>query len=201
MFADGKQDVEGAVTLVTADEAYSIPIARTDLLRQGGTDDFYAEPVVVAFDKPVEVRFAFVDRIGVDGAAPAACPSVVQPVQALSSKDAAGVPSLGYIKPLHATFLQKLPALRCGASYIPPDTPRDAGGIVGRYGNVRKTTVVHVYVDSNGIPSGATVERSSGIDGLDSAAVGAVEHTRYSPARFLCTPVVSEMNVEMEYDP
>lgn len=203
LFANGKNDVSGAVTLITSDSAYSVPIARTDLLRSGGSNDFYAEPIVVAFDKPVDVHYAYVDQIGVDGAAPATCPTVVQQVHAFTA-DASNqfdVSVGGDVKPVNATFLQALPALTCGRAYIPSELPRGAGGVVGAYGNVRKSTVVRIFIDSNGIPAGASIERPSGIEGLDDNVLGLVEHTRYTPAKFLCTPVVSEMSIEMEYDP
>ncbi|HEY1977880.1 MAG TPA: energy transducer TonB [Candidatus Baltobacteraceae bacterium] len=203
VFANGKTDVAGVVTLITSDSAYSVPIARTDLLRSAGSDNFYAEPIFVAFDKPVDVHYAYVDQIGVDGAAPAVCPTVVQPVRA-STRDASNEShvSIGAdVKPVNATFLQALPALTCGRAYIPAELPRGAGAVVGAYGNVRKSTVIRIFIDSNGVPASASIERPSGIEGLDENVLGVVEHTRYSPARFLCTPVVSEMSIEMEYNP
>lgn len=203
LFANGKTDVAGSVTLITSDAAYSVPIARTDLLRSGGSDAFYAEPILVAFDKPVDVHYAYVDQIGVDGAAPAACPTVVQEVHAFTAdgSNEFDVGIGGDVKPVNATFLQALPELTCGRAYIPSGLPRGAGAVVGAYGNVRKTTVVRIFIDSNGIPAGANIERPSGIEGLDQNVLGVVEHTHYTPAKFLCTPVVSEMSIEMEYNP
>ena len=203
LFANGKTDVAGTVTLITSDSAYSVPVARTALLRSAGSDNFYAEPILVAFDKPVEVHYAYVDQVGVDGAAPAACPTVVQPVHA-SNADGSNdfnVTFGGDVKPVNATFLQALPALTCGRVYIPSELPRGAGAVVGAYGNARKSTVVRIFIDSNGIPAGASIERASGIEGLDDNVIGLVEHTRYTPAKFLCTPVVSEMSIEMDYNP
>lgn len=203
VFANGKTDVAGAVTLITPDAAYSVPIARTDLLRSGGSDDFYAEPILVAFDKPAEVRYAYVDQIGVDGAAAAACPTVVQEVHPFTANagNEFDVSVGGDVKPVNAVFLQALPPLACGKAYISSDLPRGAGAVVGAYGNQRKSTVVRIFIDSNGIPAGASIERSSGIEGLDDNVIGLVEHTRYTPAKFLCTPVVSQMTIEMDYNP
>lgn len=203
VFANGKTDVAGTVTLITSDSAYSVAIARTDLLRAAGSDDFYAEPILVAFDKPVEVRYAYIDEIGVDGAIPAACPTVVHEVHPFTA-DAGNefdVSVGGDVKPVNATYLQALPPLACGRAYIPSELPRGAGAVVGAYGNVRKSTVIRIFIDSNGIPAGASIERASGIQGLDDNAIGLVEHTRYTPAKFLCTPVVSEMSIEMDYNP
>lgn len=203
LFANGKTDVAGTVTLITSDSAYSVPIARTDLLRARGSDDFYAEPILVAFSKPVEVRYAYVDQIGVDGASPAACPTVVQEVHPFiaDASNEFDVSVGGDVKPVNATYLQPLPPLGCGRAYIPSGLPRGAGAVLGAYGNERKSTVVRIFIDSNGVPAGASIERSSGIEGLDDNVIGLVEHTRYIPAKFLCTPVVSEMSIEMDYNP
>lgn len=203
LFANGKTNVAGTVTLITSDSAYSVPVGRTDLLRTGGSDDFYAEPILVAFDKPVEVRYAYVDQIGVDGAAPASCPTVVREVHPFSANasNEFDISVGGDVKPVNAVYLQALPQLTCGRAYIPSGLPRGAGAVVGAYGNERKSTVVRIFIDSNGIPAGANIERSSGIEGLDDNVIGLVEHTRYVPAKFLCTPVVSEMNVEIDYNP
>lgn len=203
LIANGKTDVAGAVTLITSDSAYSVTVDRRDLLRSKGSDDFYTEPIMVAFDKPVDVHYAYVDQIGVDGAPPAVCPTVVQEVHAFTAdgSNEFDVSVGGDVKAVNATFLQKLPDLTCGRAYIPSDLPRGAGAVLGAYGNERKSTVVRIFIDSNGVPAGANIERSSGITGLDANVIGLIEHTRYTPAKFLCTPVVSEMSIEMEYNP
>jgi TonB family protein len=201
--ADGKRDVAAKVTLITASDAYSVAVPRTALERDAATGLFYAQPVLAAFDHPVGVRFAYVDSAGVDGAAPAACPTVVRRVRTLRvSSGSAAVPAIrSRVPALRAVYLQKLPPLPCGASYIPAGTGKHFGAVVGRYGNRARQTVVRLSIDSNGIPSDAVVVRSSGVVGLDAAALGAVEHNRYVAARFLCTPVVSQMKIRMDYRP
>jgi TonB family protein len=50
---------------------------------------------------------------------------------------------------------------------------------------------VEAFVDSNGYVVNTEIRRSSGVDGIDEAAVSAVQFSTFRPATFLCTPVVS----------
>jgi len=205
LVADGKTNVAATITLITSSEAYSVAIPRTDLLRERGTDTFFAEPILVAVDKPIDVRYAFVDSIGVDGAQPATCPTVVQSVEAFTADSANSndAPAIGGdIAPVIAKYLQALPTLTCPKAYTPPDAPREgSGGLVGAYGNRPLSATIKVYIDSNGIPAGTSIARSSGLEGFDDAVLGAAQHTRYQPAKFLCTPVVSTMELTLTWSP
>ncbi|HKU81174.1 MAG TPA: hypothetical protein VJP76_03310 [Candidatus Tumulicola sp.] len=198
--ADGRTSVTARVVLIADEGAYAVEIPRTDLLRQGGTDDFYAEAMMVAFDKPVDVRYAYVDRVGVDGAAPADCPTVVSPVVPYDSSRQGTPPTLAGLVPIRPAFLQALPALTCGSAYRAPEI-LSQGPLVGHFGDARRTTVVRAYVDSDGIAVRERLVKSSGVEGLDDAALGGVQQSRFKPAEFLCTPVVSEMLIDMDYSP
>lgn len=198
--ADGHADVAGRVVLIADEGAYAVEIPRTALLRQGGTDDFYAEAIMVDFDKPVDVHYAYVDRVGIDGAAPADCPTVVAPVEPYDAARQGAPPTLAGVTPLRAAFLQPLPALTCGGAYRAPEI-LGQGPLVGHFGDDRRTTVVKAYIDSNGMVVKESIVKSSGVEGLDDAAVGGVQQSRFKAAEFLCTPVVSEMLIDMDYVP
>jgi hypothetical protein len=43
--------------------------------------------------------------------------------------------------------------------------------------------------------------QSSGIAGIDDFALGAIQLHQFLPARFLCTAVVSELLVRLDYEP
>ncbi len=201
LFADGRTSVAANVTLIADAGAYSVTVPTTALLREGGKDEFYAEPFLIGFDKPIDVRYAYVDRVGVDSTAPVDCPtfvSLVDPLDDVSTQgDAAGSASL---TTLPAKFLQALPPLTCGRAYIPAKG-KNLFTPVGHYGDYKRTTVVRVYIDSDGQPLKETLEQTSGVEGLDAAALGAVARATYTAAEFLCTPVVSEMTVDMDYEP
>lgn len=64
------------------------------------------------------------------------------------------------------------------ARTVTPRYPRKA-----RRAGWEGTTVLKVLVNADGAPGRVTVDRTSGFDVLDSAAVKAVEHWRFHPAR------------------
>ncbi|MDE0032710.1 MAG: energy transducer TonB [Deltaproteobacteria bacterium] len=64
------------------------------------------------------------------------------------------------------------------ARTVTPRYPRKA-----RRAGWEGTTVLKVLVNVDGAPGRVTVDRTSGFDILDSAAVKAVEHWRFHPAR------------------
>lgn len=201
--ANGKMDVAGSVTLITSTDAYSVPIKRTALRRKADGGTAYVEPMLVSFDTPVGVRFAYIDQIGIDGAAPATCPSVVQTVKPFADDPAHpfDAPSLGTdTVAIPATYREPLPVRKCGNVYSDPEVIWNAS-LSGRYGNQPRSILVHVYIDSNGRVTDAKLERSSGVDALDAAALSGVQQAQFKPAEFLCTRVVSEMSIKMNYTP
>jgi hypothetical protein len=203
MVADGKTDAAATVTLITASDAYSVEVPRTQLTSETTGGGHYAPAMMVTFDKPTDVHYAFVDAIGVDGADPAPCPTVVQAVEPYdtTAENAGSMPHMsGGVGYVAAKYLQALPELTCGKAYIGPQT-KNTDAIVGHYGNTPRTTVVRVYIDSNGLPMNPTILQSSGVEGLDYSALGGIQASRFTPARFLCTPVVSTMIIDMEYKP
>jgi hypothetical protein len=201
LFADGKSKVSATVILISTQGAYTVTISSADLLREAGTDTFYAAPVLVGFDKPQNVEFAYVDTVGVDGAPAAACPTVVKEVRSLQGRSVTGnqAPSLAGAPVTPAIFKQDLPPLDCGAAYIPAELLDREGPDIGHFGDRPLTTVVHVFLDSEGHPMNATLERTSGVQGVDDIAVAGAERSHYKPAKFLCTPVVSQMSIDFVY--
>ncbi|HVA33020.1 MAG TPA: hypothetical protein VNG31_02660 [Candidatus Baltobacteraceae bacterium] len=204
--ADGKTDVTATITLISLSGAYSVDVSHRDLLRESGSDRFYAEPVLVKFKKPVALRYAYVDAIGVDGAAPASCPTVPETVAPLAADRLADAPRLGTdVAATGAKYLQALPPLSCGHVYTPPVPPNNPSAqlLIGNagYGGRPLTARVHIFIDSNGLPAEVLLDKSSGVTAYDDVVVGAAQHTRYTPATFLCTPVVSDFSYELEWRP
>jgi hypothetical protein len=201
LFADGKSTVSAAIILITTDGAYTVAVNRNPLLRKAGSDSFYAPAILVGFDKPQQVLYAYVDSVGVDGAAQAPCPTVVNPVQSLIGHSVTGTqsPSMAGAPVTPAIFKQAIPPLTCGSAYQEPVLLDREGPDVGNFGSKQLDAFVHVYIDSEGHPMNATIERSSGVEGIDDLAVAGAEESHYKPAQFLCTPVVSEMVIDLEY--
>jgi hypothetical protein len=202
LFADGKSTVSATIILISSDGAYTVTVDHNALLRQAGSDKFYARPILVGFDKPQQVLYAFVDTIGVDGAAPVPCPTVVSEVRSLVGRTVTGTqhPSMAGAAVTPATFRQALPSLDCGRSYSEPVLLTREGPDLGDFGGKPLTAFIHVYLDSAGHPMNATLVQSSGVEGIDDWAMAGAEQSHYKPAQFLCTPVVGEMTVEFDYN-
>jgi TonB family protein len=196
LFASHGTRVGAHVTLIGADGAYDASVSAMNL--QGAAGDRRSDAVVVKFEKPVRIHYFFVDSFTIDGGASVTCPSYVRVTGEGPSQDATTGLGLNTVVP---TFLQNLPDLPCGKAYTEPSIKRGYEAIVGLYGDLKRTTTLHVYVDSNGHEIRATVEKSSGVEGLDDAAMASVQQTTYHPAQFLCTPVVGEVEEEIEYTP
>jgi hypothetical protein len=198
--ADGTSSVAATVTLISTQGAYGVTIDRT-VLKRDDDKKYYAPAMMVGFDAPRDVEFAYIDSVGVDGAAPTPCPTVVQEVHSMQGKLATGkdAPSFAGVAVTAAAFKQDLPALDCGAAYIEPVLLSREGPDIGHFGDRPLTTTIHVYLDSAGHPVNATLEKSSGVEGVDDVAIAGAEQSHYKPAKFLCTPVVSEMSVEFDY--
>jgi len=196
LYADHGTRVDAHVTLIAADGAYDAHVNDTNLA--GAANDRRTEAALVKFATPTPVHYFFVDTFAIDGGAPVTCPSYVFPAGAGPSEDPIGGFGLVTVTP---EFLQKLPDLPCGKAYIEPSVQKGFDPLVGHYGNSKRETAMHVFVDSNGNEIRATLDSSSGVQGLDDAALAGVQFTKYHPARFLCTPVVGEVEMTMEYDP
>jgi hypothetical protein len=180
------------VTLVSDTDAYDAAVPRTSL--SGAAADRETPAFIVALPKPDRIKFYFVDQYAVDGGASVTCPSYVFPIgEPLASQGSAAV--------LTATHLQSLGMVPCGAVYRPVRFGNDFGSLIGAYGNKRLSVSYHAYVDSNGRALRETLLQSSGVAGLDAAALGEIQQGDFKPAQFLCTPVVGEIDVELDYVP
>jgi hypothetical protein len=71
----------------------------------------------------------------------------------------------------------------------------------GAYGGGRLVAVVRAYVDSNGYALREELAQSSGVEGWDKFALGAVGVHQFDPARFLCVPVVGQIEIKLTYYP
>jgi len=195
LFARAGTALDAHVTMIGDTAAYD---AHVTAVLEGGVTDRHTAPVIVRFAKPTAVRYFFVDSYAIDGAAATTCPSYVFPGGAGPAVEPAQ-PFAAQI--VRAAYLQDLPALPCGHVYTPPGIGKGFEPIVGHFGDTPRDALLYVYVDSKGNAVEATLERTSGIEGIDDAALGGVEGTRYRPAELLCTPVVSELEMEMKYQP
>lgn len=193
LFAQQGMTLEAHVTLVSDTDAYDVTVPDTNL--SGPITDRQMEPVVVTLPAKDAIKYYFVDSYAPDRGASVSCPSYVFPLDDPVADASSGVPSI------EAKHLQSLGKLACGAMYRPPSGGGNDLGAMGHFGNRRLTTEYRVFIDSNGRDVGQKLLASSGVDALDAAARGNLQNHQYSPAQFLCTPVVGEIDIRLDYDP
>ncbi len=195
----GKADVAARLTLITDSEAYAVNVPRLGLHEAKGNTDEVSSPFLIRFPKAQRVRYAFVDAVGIDGAAIEDCPSVVESVESETGPDASGDhlgPSPFTLQP---KLLQQLPELSCGAVYKPPRMTRELGVETSFFGNTTRHATVRIYLDSDARVVDAEIAESSGVEGIDQLALTDARGSTYEPASFLCTPVVSIEDFDFKY--
>ncbi len=193
IFAQQGTTIAAHVTLVSTTDAYDAALPDTNLF--GPVTDRRMEPVVLTLPVKDAIKYYFVDSYAVDRGASVSCPSYVFPIDDPIADAPSDVAAIG------ATHLQSLGKLACAQMYRPPESGGQAGGLIGAFGNRPLSTEYRIYIDSNGHPVGEKLLASSGVVGVDSSALGRLQSHQYVPARFLCTPVVGEIDIRMDYDP
>ncbi|MBV9719842.1 MAG: hypothetical protein JOZ77_11015 [Candidatus Eremiobacteraeota bacterium] len=181
------------VTLVSDTDAYDALVSESNLF--GPRNDRELNPIVVTLPSKDLLKFFFVDSYSVDGGTKVTCPSYVFAIgsQVVGLDDDAEV--------ISAQHVQSLGRLPCGQMYFPPQIGHQFEGIIGSYGDKRLTTSYRIFIDSAGQPIREELIASSGVVGVDTGALGTIQGHQFVPAKFLCTPVVGVIDIEMEYDP
>ncbi len=213
LYAASGSRATALVTFITNDSAYQATIAGMALHGQAGAGDRESDPVLVTFDRPVDVQYAYVDSYAADGASLVSCPSFVNQVYPYGAapRPNSAVPSLHVVARstvptmprryamIGATLLQSLPSLSCGTVYTPsrmalrPQSDWSVQDEMASYSSGRGGTsaLVAIYLDSTGKPVDTQLVQSSGNHITDTEALDQAKTQTYSPAQFLCTPVVS----------
>ncbi len=193
LFAEKGTTLAAHVTLVSNTDAYDVSVPDANL--SGPIADREFDPVVVALPSSDSIKYYFVDSFALDGGASVTCPSYVFPI----GDGFSGSP--GDAAVITAKHLQPLGKLASGQMYRPVDSGRYAGALIGHYGNQRLSARYRVFVDSDGHAASAKLLDSSGVTGVDTTGLGSVEGQQYVPAQFLCTPVVGEIVIQLDYIP
>jgi hypothetical protein len=200
VWAHAKSNYAARVTLVADGDAYSVTLPRT-AIGSAPAGTFAKTAYLVSIDHYIDVGEYFVDGVGVDGAQVGDCPSFVKGVAPLGQFGADLSTPVPAFTRVNGVYAQALPKLTCASPYTQADTLKPYSPLVGYYGDHTRSAEVEVFVDSAGGVVKTTIWRSSGVDGLDAAALGAAQFSTYRAAQFLCTPVVSSEFVEVKYKP
>lgn len=190
LFARRGTTLAAHVTLVSDGYAYDALVPEAIL--SGSLEDRHHEPIVVTLPAPDELKYFFVDSYALDGAASVTCPSYVFPIGETAQAQVTGA------RVIPAVLLQPIGKLPCGKMYQDVGASK-YGGVIGHYGDKPLSVTYRVYIDSSGRAISEKLLHSSGVEGVDSAALGSIQQEEFQPARFLCTPVVSELEIRMDY--
>jgi hypothetical protein len=201
------------LTFITSDSAYQATVSGVAMHASAGGGDYQSDPFLITFPKTIDAQFAYVDSFSLDNASLAACPSFVNQVDAYGAPPRANtaLPSLHRITStpamprsyatVAATMLMALPTLSCGAVYTPakmallPHSDWSVQDEMASYftGRAGTTAIVGIAITSDGKPIQTQLVQSSGNQITDTEALDQARTETYSPAQFLCTPVVSLM--------
>jgi len=185
------------VTMVGDTGAYDAYLADTTLV-PGKSGFTLPKRTVVTLPSGAVPKYVYVDSYAVAGGEKVDCPT--QPSTVADPVFGPASPEPDATTHVAATFLQALPELPCGKMYAPPHV-RGYSPRTGNWGNKELTAKVHVFIDSNGRVVQQSIYKSSGVDGIDDEAMGSAQHSTYTPAMFLCTPVVGDYLFSFTYKP
>jgi hypothetical protein len=151
---------------------------------------------LIALPSAMPMKYVYVDGYDTDGGHFVDCPTEmsVTPTATYLQKQLTAEPSIaGATLPVvTAKLRQPLPSLPCGKIRI-EGTVKRVVQPNWPYGITKRIeSQIAVYLDSNGTVVETQVYRSSGSDEADEQARMAAFNSTYTPARFLCQPVVSE---------
>lgn len=200
LWAQATREFSARMTLVDSASAFTAEIPTVTVTGSSAGQNV-RWPYLISFDRPVALSDEFVDSVSVDGGPATNCPSFVQTVRSPKDWDAAKTPERSAFGRTAARFLQKLPPLSCGSVYTYASTKHTYEPLVGRYGDLRKSVEVEVFIDSNGSVVDTRIWNSSGVEGLDDAGLAGAQRSSFKPAAFLCTPVVSISILQFDYQP
>ncbi|MGP8101712.1 MAG: TonB family protein [Candidatus Cybelea sp.] len=190
LWANADSDYAARVTLIGNGAAYTVDIPRTAIPNSpDGKRRRYA--YLVSLPSPIFLNYYFVDGAGVDGAPVSDCPSFVKEVAAPTESDPSLIAAPASFARVGAKLMQTLPPQPCGSIYKGPALAKPFTPVIGFYGYGSRTAQVAAFIDSSGHAIRTEIWQSSGVPGIDAAALAAVQGTSYQPAQFLCTPVVS----------
>ncbi len=189
--AEGNE-VSAHVTLVTESDAYDLHLEGLPLSISGSGRE--AGPVIATLTTSDKVKYYFVDSFTLDGGRAVTCPSYIfaMPADAIAH---------GFAVRIAADHLQPIGTPSCKRIYEPPDFNGDIDFPIGNFGNRRLSSTYDVFIDSAGHSVYESLVTSSGVEGVDDFARGAIQQHQFRAAKFLCTPVVAEIEVRVSYEP
>ncbi len=189
--------VDAHVKLISETDAYDVAV--TDLALDSQPSAHSTGAIFVTLPKAATLRYAYVDSYRLDGGPEKSC--ATEPFDLRSWEAALQAPLSQPTSPrFAAALIGPLPPLPCGKTYTDAHVARafQPPGI-----NVNKayTVQVGVLVDSEGHPVDTWIYKSSGIARADAIAKASALLSQYTPATFLCAPIVHAYLFRVDFDP
>ncbi|HET9392321.1 MAG TPA: energy transducer TonB [Candidatus Rubrimentiphilum sp.] len=201
--------LNGDVILLTPDAAYNVHFENVVAAKsQSAGQPNITKPLLIGFSQPLNVTYAWVDDIGMNGAAPHACPT--NPFDAVfGNGNLAPIPfpsvpaALNLINVIPATFKMNLPPTDCATPYRrarqTKSGPKETDYFDTSQG-LKAKLLLRVSLDSDGKVADVRVTQSSGSAAVDTAAVVSASKAQYAPAIFRCVPVVGTVDIDFGYE-
>jgi hypothetical protein len=189
--------LDAHVKLISETDAYDV--ALTDLALDGQPSAYSTGAIFVTLPKAATLRYAYVDSYRLDDGPEKSC--ATEPFDLRSWEAALQAPLSQPTSPrFAAALIGPLPPLPCGKTYTDAKVARafQPPGI-----NVNKTYTVQVgvLIDSEGHPVDTWIDKSSGIARADALAKASALLSQYTPATFLCAPIVHAYLFRVDFAP
>jgi hypothetical protein len=208
--ANAPGTLNGDVVLLTDDAAYDVNFSDLVAIKNATGTTATTKPLFVSFSKPLSVRYAWVDQIGMNGAAPHPCPTNPFIVGAPSDEAVGSLPVPAMIYAINAfqfvsaTFKMNLPPTDCKEPYrkaeIVKFDKRYVPSVWDTSAGLKTSGQARVYLDSDGKFAGFEILKSSGSVALDDLGKYHALNAQYRPAVFRCVPVVGTVDFTFSYE-
>jgi hypothetical protein len=190
--------VDAHVKLISETDAYDA--ALSDLALDGKPSSHSTAAIFVTLPKATALRYAYVDSYRLDGGPEKSC--ATEPFDLLSwQASRRAPPAEAPTRPRFAAVLNgPLPPLPCGKTYTDARVTH-AFQPPGLNVNKTYTVQVGVFLDSDGHPVDTWIYKSSGMDDADALGRISALRSQYTPATFLCTPIVGAYLFRVDFAP
>lgn len=191
--------LDAHVTLIADDGAYDAAL-RVDRV-DGKPFRLSSWLFLIDFPQARKVLYAYVNSYRLDGGTEVSCPSEPSAVEVSTPSGPQPLLEMVILPHVTATFLQALPDLPCGKAYVPAEVVRAIDPVVSGQIPRPYTAQVEIALDSTGRLVKAWIYKSTGVPYFDSLALAAAQSAQYSPAQFLCVPIVSKYLFRADFQP
>lgn len=201
--------LNGDVILLTPDAAYNVHFANVAAGKSASGGQLnITKPLLIGSSQPLAVTYAWVDDIGMNGAAPHPCPTnpfdVVFGNRAIPAIQFPSLPAaLNLVDVIPATFKMSLPPTDCAEPYRRARQTKSGPKTTEYFDTsqgLKAKLQLRVFLDSDGKVADVRVIHSSGSAAVDTAAIVGVSKAQYAPEIFRCVPVVGTVDIDFDYE-